>query len=35
MSVSEAVDAKLTVPFGEIDRNALSLVGGKGRTSAS
>ncbi len=30
MSVSEAVNAKLTVPFAELDRAALPLVGGKG-----
>ncbi len=28
MSVSEAVNAKLTVPFAELDRAALPLVGG-------
>ena len=30
MNVSKTVGAKPTVPFEEIDRNALSLVGGKG-----
>ena len=30
MSVSEAVDAKPTVPFAELDRAALPFVGGKG-----
>ncbi len=30
MSVSEAVNAKLTVPLAELDRAALPLVGGKG-----